>query len=96
MTFADLRNGEAVFVDANVLICHFTNHPRYGAACTTLVERIELKEIQGFTSSHCLADAAHRIMTIEAMTRFTWPAAGLAARLKRHPASILFGTRVAR
>jgi predicted nucleic acid-binding protein len=88
MTFADLQGGETVFVDANVLIYHFTNHPRYGAACTTLVERIELKEIQGFTSSHCLADVAHRIMTIEAMGLFTWPPAGLAARLKKHHASI--------
>ncbi len=88
MTFADLQGGDAVFVDANVLIYHFTNHPRYGAACTALAERIELQEIQGFTSSHCLADVAHRIMTIEAMGRFTWPPAGLAARLKKHHASI--------
>jgi predicted nucleic acid-binding protein len=88
MTFADLQNGDAVFVDANVLIYHFTNHPRYGAACTALAERIELKEIQGFTSTHCLADVAHRIMTIEAMGRFTWPASGLAARLKKRHASI--------
>ncbi len=88
MTFADLQNGDAVYVDANVLIYHFSNNPRYGAACTALVERIELKEIQGFTSSHSLADVAHRIMTIEAMGRFGWPAAGLAARLKKHHASI--------
>ncbi len=88
MTFADFQPGDAVFVDANVLIYHFTNHPRYGAACTTLVERMELQEIQGFTSSLCLADVAHRIMALEAMSRFTWPASGLAARLKKHHASI--------
>jgi predicted nucleic acid-binding protein len=100
MTFADLQNGDAVFVDANALVYHFTNHPRYGAACTALVERIELKEIQGFTSAHCLADVAHRLMTIEAMGRFTWPAAGLAARLKKRHASIpqlsLFQTAAAK
>ena len=50
MTFADLQRGDAIFVDANTLIYHFTNHPKFGAACTALVERIELKEIQGFTS----------------------------------------------
>ncbi len=83
MTFADLQGGDTVFVDANVLIYHFSNHPRYGAACTALVERIELKEIQGFTSSHSLADVVHRITTIEAMGRFSWPAAGLAARSRR-------------
>ena len=76
MTFADLQRGDAAFVDANTLIYHFTNHAAYGAACTRLVERIELKEIQGFTVSHCLADVAHRLMTIEAMGRLGWPAAG--------------------
>jgi predicted nucleic acid-binding protein len=84
MTFADLQRGEAIFVDANTLIYHFTNHPKFGPACTALVERIELKEIQGFTSSHCLADIAHRVMTIEAMVRLGWPVSRLAARLKKH------------
>ena len=84
MTFADLQRGEAIFVDANTLIYHFTNHPKFGAACTGLVERIELEEIQGFTSSHCLADIAHRVMTIEAMGRLGWPVSRLAAQLKKH------------
>jgi predicted nucleic acid-binding protein len=88
MTFADLQRGEAIFVDANTLIYHFTNHPKYGPACTTLVERIELKEILGFTSSHCLADVAHRVMTIEAMGRLGWPVSRLAARLKKHHGEI--------
>jgi predicted nucleic acid-binding protein len=83
MTFADLQRGDAIFLDANTLIYHFTNHPKFGAACTALVERIELTEIQGFTSSHCLADIAHRIMTIEAMGRLGWPVSRLAARLKK-------------
>jgi predicted nucleic acid-binding protein len=88
MTFADLQRGEAIFVDANTLIYHFTNQRQYGAACTALVERIELKEIQGFTSSHCLADVAHRVMTIEAMGRLGWPFSRLAARLKKHHGEI--------
>jgi len=88
MIFDDLQAGEKVFVDANTLIYHFTNHPKYGAACTRLIERIEFKELQGFTSSNCLADVAHRIMTIEAKTHMGWPASGLAARLKKHHAEI--------
>ena len=88
MTFADLQRGEAIFIDANTLVYHFTNHPSYGAACTALMERIELKEIPGFTSSHCLADVAHRIMTIEAMGQLGWPVSRLAARLKKHHAEI--------
>ena len=52
------------------------------------MERIELKELFGFTSSHCLADVAHRIMTIEAMGRLGWPVSRLAARLKKHHSEI--------
>jgi predicted nucleic acid-binding protein len=88
MKFADLQNSDTVFLDANTLIYHFTNHPKYGLACTALVERIEKKELHGFTSAHCLADVVHRIMTIEAMGQFNRPATGLAARLKKHHALI--------
>jgi predicted nucleic acid-binding protein len=88
MTFNDIPAGATVFLDANTLIYHFPNHPRYGAVCTSLVERIEQKEIQGFTSTDCLADLAHRLMTIEAMGHFNWPATGLAARLRKHHAEI--------
>ncbi len=84
MTFADIQRGDAVFVDANTLVYHFTNHDKFGAACTALVERIELNEIEGSTSAHCLADVAHRVMTIEAMGRLGWPISRLAARLKKH------------
>jgi predicted nucleic acid-binding protein len=88
MTFGDLQIGDAIFLDANTLIYHFTKHPKFGAACTALLERIELKEMQGYTSAHCLADVAHRVMTIEAMGRLGWPASGLAARLKKRHAEI--------
>jgi predicted nucleic acid-binding protein len=53
-----------------------------------LLERIEFQELQGFTSSHCLADVSHRIMTIEAMRRMRWPVSRLAARLKKHHTEI--------
>jgi hypothetical protein len=42
MIFDDLKTGDAVFVDANTLMYHFTNHPKYGAACTRFLERIEV------------------------------------------------------
>jgi predicted nucleic acid-binding protein len=88
MTFADLQPGDAVFVDANTLIYHFTKHPKYGPACTALLERIEHQELQGFTSTDCLADVAHRVITLEAISRLGWPPSGLAARLKKHHAEI--------
>jgi predicted nucleic acid-binding protein len=84
MTFAQIPAGGAVFLDANTLVYHFSAHPNYGAACTQLVERIEQQHLQGLTSAHVLGDVIHRLMTIEAITLFGWPAAGIASRLRKH------------
>jgi len=45
MTFAQLPQGVAVFLDANSLIYHFTNEPTYGAACTQLIKRVEQHQL---------------------------------------------------
>jgi predicted nucleic acid-binding protein len=84
MTFDQIPAGGAVFLDANTLVYHFSAHPKYGAACTRLAERIENQDIQGLTSAHVLGDVVHRLMTIEAIGRFRWPAAGIASRLRKH------------
>lgn len=44
--------------------------------------------MRGFTSAAVLSDGAHRMMTIEAMQRFGWPIAGIAARLRNNHAQI--------
>src|SRR5947209_6141768 len=83
MTFAQIPLSAAIFLDANSLIYHFTNDPAYGAACTQLLKRVEQQQLQGFTSAHVLADVAHRLMTLEAISLLGWPVAGVAARLRR-------------
>lgn len=88
MTFADLVSGEAIFLDANTLVYHFSSEPLYGTACSQLLQRIENQEIHGLTSTHILTEMAHRIMTIEAIGAFSWPLAGIAQRLRRHPAQV--------
>jgi predicted nucleic acid-binding protein len=93
MTFDAIPAGLAVFVDANTLLYYFTAHPRYGPACQKLLDRIENKEITGFTSAHVLGEVVHRLMTIEACQRFGWPAKGIARRLRRHPAEVQQLTR---
>ena len=70
-----------IFVDANTLIYHFGNDPKYGPACTQLIKRVELQQIRGFTSAHVVSDVAHRLMTLEAMSRMGWPLVGISARL---------------
>src|SRR5579859_4825740 len=84
MTFADIPAGTAIFLDANTLIYHFTNDPNCGPACTDLVKQVELNQLQGFTSTHVLADVAHRLMTLEAISLMGWPLTALAARLRKH------------
>jgi predicted nucleic acid-binding protein len=86
MTFADLIAGEAIFLDANPFVYHFVADPQYGAACSQLPRRIENQEITGLTSTHVLTEMAHRIMTVEAIGAFNWPASGIAHRLRQHPA----------
>jgi predicted nucleic acid-binding protein len=88
MTFADLLTGTAVFLDANTLVYHFTHDPQFGQACSDLLTRIEQGDLQGFTSAHVVAEMAHRVMTHEAASLFTWGSAGIAARMGRHPAQV--------
>jgi predicted nucleic acid-binding protein len=84
MTFAQIPAGVAVFLDANSLVYHFTNDPKYGVASTQLVHQVEQGTLSGFTSTDVLADVAHRLMTLEAITLNGWPYAGIAARLRKH------------
>jgi predicted nucleic acid-binding protein len=88
MTLANIPSGTRVFLDANTLVYAVLAHPTYGAACKTLLDRIEHQDLQGFTSSHIISEMAHRLMTIEACDRFGWPAQGIANRLRRHPAEV--------
>jgi predicted nucleic acid-binding protein len=84
MTFAQIPAAAAVFLDANTLVYHFTNDPKYGTASTRLVQQVEQGALSGFTSTDVLADVAHRLMTLEAIAVNGWPDAGIAARLRKH------------
>ncbi|HMF17935.1 MAG TPA: PIN domain-containing protein [Gemmataceae bacterium] len=97
MTFADIPNGAAVFIDANIFVYHFLPHPVLGPACTDLLDQIEHKQLIGFTSAGVLSDLAHRLMTLEANQLKGWALTGIANRLKRHPPEIqqLNGYRLA-
>src|SRR5437773_6825025 len=88
MIFADLAAGDSVFLDANTFIYHYGPDPALGPACSQLLQRIENQELTGFTSVHLLAEVVHKLMTIEASALFGWPMAGMANRLRRHPAEV--------
>lgn len=88
MTFAALRPGDAVFVDANIFLYHFAPDPVLQAPCGDLLQQIENQQIQGFSSTHVVAEAAHRLMTLEARTRLGWSAGKVVQRPKQNPASL--------
>src|SRR4051812_14483879 len=88
MTFADLQAGTTLFIDSNIVLFALSNHPDHGAACDALLDRVEQQDVTGVVSAHILGEVIHRLMTIEAMARFNWPAQGIANRLRRHPAEV--------
>src|SRR5216684_1746807 len=88
MIYADLPAGATVFLDASVFIHHFEPNALFGPASTEFLERIENQEITGVTATHIVSEVAHRLMTIEAMQAFGWQSAGIALRLRSHPAQV--------
>ncbi len=84
MKFADIPAGASVFIDANPLVYHFVQDPSFGAACTDLLIRIRPQEIAAYTSTHVVAEMAHRVMTLEAISAFSWPANQIAQRLRKN------------
>ncbi len=84
----ELPAGDRVFVDANMLVFHFAQHPQFGPGCSAFRERIEREELLAFASADVLSDLAHRLMTIEAVERFGWPVARISQRLRQHAAEI--------
>lgn len=93
MIYSDLPAGATVFVDASIFIHHFEPNALFGPASTELLERIENQEINGVTTTHIVSEVAHRLMTIEAMQTFGWKSAGIALRLRNHPAEVQTLTR---
>ena len=88
MIYTDLPAGATVFLDATVFIHHFEPNALYGPPASEFLERIENQEITGITTTHIVSEVAHRLMTMEAMQVFGWSSAGIALRLRNHPAQV--------
>ncbi len=81
-TLDDIPAGQRLFLDATVFIYHFV---RASAQCRRLLERCERSELLGVTSVVTLAETAHRLMMIEAVTDGHLPPGGLARKLRERP-----------
>lgn len=93
MSFGNIPAGTLLFLDANTFVYYFVPHPVLGPACKQLMERLTRQELSGFTSTHVLSDVAHRVMTMEAISQFGWPAKGIAQRLRHNHVAIRKLTR---
>src|SRR5882724_7023255 len=66
MSLADLRDGDRVFIDANVFIYHFGGR---SLECKAFLERCARRELLGYTSTPVLAEVLHRRMVAEAIAQ---------------------------
>jgi predicted nucleic acid-binding protein len=88
VTLDAILPGSAVFIDSNCLVYAISADPRYGPSCKRLLERVDHQDLQGFISAHVLSELAHRVMSLEAIHRFSRPPSGMANWLRRHPAEV--------
>jgi predicted nucleic acid-binding protein len=88
MTFADFAAGDSVFVYANILIYLAGPEPVFGAACRQLTQSIDTQQLQGYPSTHVLAEVAHQLMMIEASTLPGWTFGKVRQRLQQQPAVV--------
>ena len=93
MIYADLPAGATVFLDASVFIHHFEPNALYGPAATEFLERVEKPRNRRRHDHARPSEVAHRLMTTEAMQAFGGPCAGIAVRLRNHPAQVQTVTR---
>ena len=82
MQLEDVPNGEQIFVDANILIYHFSG---ISSACRTFLQRCESKQVEAFTGVHILLEVTHRLMVLEALHKGLISGSQLARKLKEQP-----------
>jgi predicted nucleic acid-binding protein len=64
MHVADVRDGDRVFIDANIVLSHCGGR---SLACTSLLERCARRALFGYTSTPVLAEVLHRHLVAEAI-----------------------------
>ena len=81
----DISAGATCYLDATIFYYHLVETPALSDECSDLLKQIELGHVHGVTSSVALAEATHKVMLAEVVSRHRVAHQGLIARLKRHP-----------
>jgi predicted nucleic acid-binding protein len=82
LTLDEIPANTRVFVDAPIFIYHFTG---VSEECRRFLERCESTELDALTSSVVVAEVAHRLMMIEAVSRGQVSSGDVARKLRERP-----------
>ena len=81
-TLDHVQDGTRIFVDASILVYHFSG---VSAECKSFLERCERGEVKGVTSTLVMAEASHRLMMIEAAASGQVSPGNVAKKLGKKP-----------
>ena len=82
MKLEDLPDGTTIFVDANILIYHFSG---LSLECQAFLQRCESRQVDAYTGVHIVLEVMHRLMMLEALQKGFIIGGQPARRLKEHP-----------
>jgi predicted nucleic acid-binding protein len=82
MTFDELRDGEAIFLDANIFVYHFLG---LSQQCKELLKRCRDGRLQGTTASFIVAETVHRLMVAEAVEQQLVTSKNALKKLRERP-----------
>jgi uncharacterized protein len=77
-----IKSGARIFVDSTVFIYHFTGS---SVECKDFLSRCERMDLKGITSVIVLAEVAHRMMMLEALTKGLIHGSNPAKKLRAKP-----------
>ena len=82
MILRDLPSKSRVFIDSNIFIYHFLD---ISEPCTDFLERVELREIEAYTSTVVIAEVLHRLMVAELIKKYGVKSSKALKYLKERP-----------
>lgn len=85
MILAELRDGDSMFIDANIFIYHFGGR---SPECKAFLERCARRELLGYTATPVLAEILHRFMVAEAIMKGLVTAKTAVKKLRETPALV--------
>jgi len=81
-TLEHVPAGSQVFIDSTIFIYHFTG---VSSDCRAFLERCEREDVKASTSVIVLAEVAHRLMMVEAVTSGLVTPGNVAKKLREKP-----------